>query len=233
VYCSKCGSNLANDATFCSQCGAQMGSAAGALAPAGAAPVVPVASVAPAGAVAGGGYAVSSVPVSAAQAAYGQPIVARVTYAGFWLRVLAYFIDTIVLGIFAVPILIGAAMVMGIGGMISNMPHNQDPFANGLPPAFALFIFLCVCLGLGGTWLYFAFLESSEWQGTAGKKVLGLIVTDLAGQRVTFARASGRHFSKIVTSFIPLGIGYAMAGFTEKRQALHDMIASCLVLRRN
>jgi uncharacterized RDD family membrane protein YckC len=91
---------------------------------------------------------------------------------------------------------------------------------------------LCVGLGLLGTWLYFALLESSEWQGTAGKKVLGLIVTDMNGQRVTFMRATGRHFSKIVTSFIPLGIGYAMAGFTQKRQALHDMIASCLVLRR-
>ena len=231
VYCSKCGSNLADGATFCSQCGTQTG-AAGPLTPAGSA--APVANVAPAGVVAGGGYAVSAVPVSAAQPAYyAQPIVSRVAYAGFWLRVLAYFIDTLVLGIFAVPILIGAAMVMGIGGMIASMPRNEDPFANGMPPAFALFILLCVCLGLFGTWLYFAFLESSEWQGTAGKKVLGLIVTDLAGQRVTFARASGRHFSKIVTSFIPLGIGYAMAGFTEKRQALHDMIASCLVLRRN
>ena len=175
MYCSKCGSNLADDATFCSQCGTQMSSAAGPLAPAGsAAPVAPVSHVASAGVVAGGGYAVSAVPVSSAQTAYGQPIVSRVMYAGFWLRVLAYFIDTIVLGIFAVPILIGAAMVMGIGGMIANMPHNQDPFANGLPPAFALFIFLCVCLGLGGTWLYFAFLESSEWQGTAGEESAGI-----------------------------------------------------------
>jgi uncharacterized RDD family membrane protein YckC len=54
----------------------------------------------------------------------------------------------------------------------------------------------------------------------------------MAGQRISFMRATGRHFGKIVTSFIPLGIGYAMAGFTQKRQALHDMIASCLVLRR-
>jgi len=156
----------------------------------------------------------------------------QVAYAGFWLRVLAYCIDTIILGVFAVPIVIGAAMMLGIGGMIASIPHNQDPFINGMPPAFALFMMLCICLGVFGTWLYFAILESSEWQGTAGKKVLGLIVTDMAGQRVTFMRATGRHFAKIVTSFIPVGIGYAMAGFTQKRQALHDMIASCLVLRR-
>ncbi len=182
-----------------------------------------MAAAVPAGAVAGG-YA-------AAQPVYVQPL-PLVTYAGFWLRVLAYLIDMVILGIFAVPILIGAAMVMGIGGMIEGISHNQDPFMNGMPPAFALFLMLCGGLGLFGTWLYFALLESSEWQGTAGKKALGLIVTDMNGRRVTFMRATGRHFSKIVTSLIPLCIGYIMAGFTEKRQALHDMIASCLVLRR-
>lgn len=61
---------------------------------------------------------------------------------------------------------------------------------------------------------------------------LGLTVTDLQGRRVTFARASGRFFAKIITGLIPLAIGYIMAGFTEKKQALHDMIASCLVLRK-
>jgi uncharacterized RDD family membrane protein YckC len=191
--------------------------------------LVPAGTVAPltteaAVAVAPPGYIVSG------QAVYMQQ---QVLYAGFWLRVLAYFIDTIILGVFAVPILIGAAMAMGIGGMLAGLPRNQDPFQYGMPPAFILFMMLCVCIGVFGTWLYFALLESSEWQGTAGKRALGLIVTDMNGQRVTFMRATGRHFAKIVTSFIPLGIGYAMAGFTQKRQALHDMIASCLVLRRS
>lgn len=158
--------------------------------------------------------------------------VVSVAYAGFWLRVLAYLIDAIILGVFAVPIVVGAAMAMGIGGMLARIPRDGDPFQNGPPAIFLLFIWFCVLLGVGGTWLYNALLESSEWQGSAGKKALGLIVTDVTGQRVTFARASGRHFGKIVTSFIPLGIGYAMAGFTEKRQALHDMLASCLVLRK-
>jgi uncharacterized RDD family membrane protein YckC len=226
VFCSKCGTNLADNATFCSTCGAQIGSTAG-LAPSGA-PPSHLSSAPPAPLVANA-YAGSVPPV------YVQPgyvPVAQVAYAGFWLRVLAYLIDTIILGVFAIPILIGGAMLLGIGGMIANMPHNQDPFENGLPPAFALFLTLCVGVGIFGTWLYFALLESSEWQGTAGKKALGLIVTDMAGQRVTFMRATGRHFGKIVTSFIPLGIGYAMAGFTQKRQALHDMIASTLVLRK-
>jgi uncharacterized RDD family membrane protein YckC len=213
VYCSKCGSLIADGLAVCSQCGQSSGLvavSATSTAPTGLAPVVP--------------------PVVAL--GYAPAPAITVAYAGFWLRVLAYLIDAIILGIFAVPIVIGAAMAMGIGGMLSRIPRDGDPFVNGPPAIFLLFIWFCVLLGVGGTWLYNALLESSEWQGSAGKKALGLIVTDLAGQRVSFARASGRHFGKIVTSFIPLGIGYALAGFTEKRQALHDMLASCLVLRK-
>jgi uncharacterized RDD family membrane protein YckC len=81
-------------------------------------------------------------------------------------------------------------------------------------------------------WLYFAGMESSQYQGTLGKMALGLVVTDMNGQPISFARASGRFFSKLITGLVPFAIGYIMAGFTEKKQALHDMIASCLVLRK-
>jgi uncharacterized RDD family membrane protein YckC len=153
-------------------------------------------------------------------------------YAGFWLRFLAYIIDAIVLGIFQGPILIGGAMMMGLGSAIANLPRGGDPFATGLPPIFAAFLSLFVLVAIVGGWLYHALLESSEWQATLGKKVLGLAVTDLAGARVSFARVSGRHFAKFISSFIPFGIGYILAGVTEKKQALHDMIAGCLVLRK-
>jgi uncharacterized RDD family membrane protein YckC len=213
VYCSKCGSVIADGSTVCSQCGQST-----ALAPVimtGTAPVV-----------------TTGLPPAVVTAAVPVPAV-RVAYAGFWLRVLAYLIDALILGVFAVPIVVGGAMALGIGGILARIPRDGDPFVNGPPPVFFLFIWFCVLLGVCGTWLYNALLESSEWQGSAGKKALGLIVTDMAGRRVTFARASGRHFGKIVTSFIPLGIGYILAGFTEKRQALHDMLASCLVLRKS
>lgn len=81
---------------------------------------------------------------------------------------------------------------------------------------------------LGG-WLYFALMESSEKQATLGKMALGLTVTDLSGQRITFGRATGRYFGKFVSSMI-LCIGYLMAAFTERCQALHDMMAGTLVL---
>ena len=84
-------------------------------------------------------------------------------------------------------------------------------------------------LGYLISWMYFALMESSAKQATIGKSLLGLVVTDLNGDRISFWRATGRHFGKWISALILL-IGYFMAFFTEKRQALHDMMAGCLVL---
>jgi uncharacterized RDD family membrane protein YckC len=62
---------------------------------------------------------------------------------------------------------------------------------------------------------------------------VGIVVTDMDGARVSFWRATGRYFAKFITGMIPLGIGYIIAGFTEKRQAIHDMIVGSLVLRKS
>ena len=79
-------------------------------------------------------------------------------------------------------------------------------------------------------WLYYAFLESSSWQGTIGKKVVGLRVTDMNGNRISFGRATGRYFGMILSGMICF-IGWLMIAFTEKKQGLHDMLASTLVLK--
>src|SRR5260370_7739748 len=91
---------------------------------------------------------------------------------------------------------------------------------------FLLMVIFVSFLGLIASWIYHAYLESSPNQGTLGKMALGLIVTDLQGRRISFGHATGRFFAKIITHLIPLGIGYMMAGFTEKKQALPDMIAA-------
>ncbi len=87
-------------------------------------------------------------------------------------------------------------------------------------------------LGFLVIWLYFTLMESSSKQGTLGKMALGLAVTDLDGSRISFGRATGRYFGRIISSLI-IGIGYIMAGFTDKKQALHDMMAGCLVIRKS
>jgi uncharacterized RDD family membrane protein YckC len=79
-------------------------------------------------------------------------------------------------------------------------------------------------------WLYFALQESSSAQATVGKRVLGLKVINLEGNRIGFGQASGRFFGKILSGMI-LCVGYMMAGFTERKQALHDMVAGTLVVR--
>jgi uncharacterized RDD family membrane protein YckC len=121
---------------------------------------------------------------------------------------------------------------MGGVGLFTSLSRAGDH-----PNAAEVIPFLSLVISLGlvavlGQWLYFAYMESGERQATWGKQVLGVYVTDLAGNRISFGRASGRFFAKIISGLIPLMIGYIMAGFTERKQALHDMIASCLVLRR-
>lgn len=87
-----------------------------------------------------------------------------------------------------------------------------------------------VIIALAGPWLYEALMMSSEWQATVGKRVMSIIVTDVYGRRISFARATGRHFAKYISAFI-LFIGFIMAAFTARKQALHDMIAETLVVR--
>jgi uncharacterized RDD family membrane protein YckC len=225
MFCTKCGAKLSDGAQFCTVCGAAVST--GAPQPPAAAPT----------------FAPSAPPAYAAPqyaslppAAYpfpGQPGTYRpaVDYAGFWLRFVAFLIDSVVWGIPIVFVVCMIAAAMGIAGAFKNIGSDDSPsdLVNILGLEFLLVASLLIIVG---RWVYYAAFESSAWQGTLGKKALGLYVTDLNGNRVTFRRATGRFFSRIVTGMIPLWIGYIMAGFTEKRQALHDMIASCLVLRK-
>ena len=80
-------------------------------------------------------------------------------------------------------------------------------------------------------WAYNSGMESSPFQATLGKLALGLYVTDLKGQRISLKRATGRTFAKFL-SIVTLLLGYLGAGFTSKKQALHDLVAGCLVLRK-
>ena len=81
-------------------------------------------------------------------------------------------------------------------------------------------------------WLYYTLLESSEWQATLGKRALSMSVTDLNGNRISWGRANGRYWGKIISALI-LFIGFIMAAFTDKKQALHDKMAGTLVLNKN
>ena len=206
MYCSKCGTKLADDTVFCSSCGQPTGNTAPA---AGVGmPAVSVTRYTPTGAM----------------------LVVPSPYAGFWLRFLAYIIDGIVLSIiFGVVIMVVIAAI-GVGYLrtiIEGIRAGSDEFA------FTVMgdIFVAIAFIVLASWIYHAWMESSQYQATLGKMALGLIVTDLNDRPISFGRASGRFFARIFSRLI-FDIGYIMAGFTEKKQALHDMIAGCLVLRK-
>jgi uncharacterized RDD family membrane protein YckC len=136
-------------------------------------------------------------------------------YAGFWIRVVAYIIDAFILS--TVMILIGT--IWSIGSDDSTVDLITNVAQSGMVVFISFFL----------NWFYYAILESSEYQATLGKKLLGLQVTDEFGRRMSFGRATGRYFSKLISSLI-LGIGYVMAAFTDRKQALHDKLASTLVI---
>ena len=81
----------------------------------------------------------------------------------------------------------------------------------------------------GGRWIYFAMMESSPTQATLGKRAMGIIATDGKGQRLSFGQASGRYFAGAL-SYITLYVGYALAGWTSRKQALHDLVADTCVV---
>jgi uncharacterized RDD family membrane protein YckC/ribosomal protein L40E len=135
-------------------------------------------------------------------------------YAGFWRRFVAVIIDGLLLSI-------AGRLIFGRFGIPFLF------FTKIKPLLISNFSFSYILLG----WVYYALMESSSLQATLGKMALGIVVTDLEGNRISFVRATGRHFAKIISGII-LYIGFIMAGFTAKKQALHDIIADCLVVKK-
>lgn len=133
-------------------------------------------------------------------------------YAGFWKRAAAVIIDGIIL--YAVNIVAFALMFL-----FREIEYFMSIYR------------ITTIINIVIYWLYFALQESSERQATLGKRALRIVVTDLDGNRVSFGKATGRHFGKIVSSLI-LCVGYIMVAFTEKKQGLHDMMSGCLVLNK-
>jgi uncharacterized RDD family membrane protein YckC len=226
MFCSKCGAGIEQGKAFCSSCGQPVaGYAAGQPAE--------VAGEAP-GALPGASAVYAPPAARAWQAPAPQPGVA---YAGFWLRLVAAIIDGLIISIPLAPVYI--FVFIGFFKNTQDLQNLQDPTMvwTILGPKMFLFFILGI-VAVIVNWIYHALFESSTWQGTPGKKALGLIVTDLEGRRISFPRASGRFFAGRGATIIPSlgGLYYLIdcicIGFTDRKQALHDMIANTLVLRR-
>jgi len=134
-------------------------------------------------------------------------------YAGFWIRVVATLIDSVV--IYAV--IFALMAIFGLGGGFT------DPSAFDMT-TFAV-VYAVVFVGVIG---YFIGMESSAKQATLGKMAVGIKVGDEQGNRISVGKAAGRFFGKILSQLI-LYIGYMMAGWDPKKQALHDKLAGTFV----
>jgi uncharacterized RDD family membrane protein YckC len=145
-------------------------------------------------------------------------------YGGFWIRFLAIIIDTIVVRVALIPVfLLMGFNFVGFHRIHGRMEPEDVSWIVGVASTAAAITFCA-------SWLYEAILTSSSWQATVGKQLFNLKVTDEAGNRISFARATGRYFAKIV-SVCTLWIGFIMAAFTDRKRALHDMIAGTLVIK--
>lgn len=81
------------------------------------------------------------------------------------------------------------------------------------------------------SFLYFSVMESSPKRATLGKMTLGLVVVDYKGKRLSFDKAASRFVGRFISALI-LGIGFLMPLWTKRRQCLHDIIASTLVIQK-
>ncbi len=149
------------------------------------------------------------------------------TYAGFWKRFAAYLIDKILIGV--VTLFIFVPMLALIGFSAISRDTYEEP-SMGLLFALMSAYFATILVAIVGEWLYFAIMESMKG-ATIGKMALGIKVTDMGGNMVSFGRATGRYFGKILSS-LTLCIGYIIAGFSQQKQALHDIIARTLVVNK-
>lgn len=143
-------------------------------------------------------------------------------YAEFWKRFLAAMLDLVFLSIgwaLFLGIIYGAISLVFFIGEKSMIISTLRPFIAGFGSILMLVTH----------WFYFTVLESSSKQATLGKQIMKIIVTDLKERRITLGKANLRYFGKIISALL-LFFGYIIAGFTAKRQALHDKIAGTVVL---
>src|SRR5688572_6957466 len=157
------------------------------------------------------------------------PEAAQVNYAGFGKRMAAHLIDQVMITFFCQPFyweihrqvsryLKRMPKFKSDYGFDSSMYNKADNISN------MLFAFMLVFI----IWCYYAGMESSPWKGTIGKKLLGLEVTRLDGERAGFLQTTGRHFGKILSGIV-LGIGYLVMLGNDRKQTWHDSMSDCVV----
>ncbi|MHB8052488.1 MAG: RDD family protein [Methanoregula sp.] len=199
MFCPKCGKETDASGKFCQWCGAD----------------------------------IASIPANPVVTPEEEEVPDIGVYAGLGRRFVAFIVDIIIILLFDLVAMAVLGLTRGIQNsyyyFVQHVPVDQ------LTTDGTLAAFLGTVIAAYGVvlivipWLYFAGFESSRSQATPGKLLMHIVVTDMTGNKPTFARVTLRHFAKFVSALIIL-IGFLMIGLTQKRQGLHDKIAGCLVL---
>lgn len=154
-------------------------------------------------------------------------------YAGLGRRFIAFIVDAILILLIGIVTITFFSMMNGLRYayyiVAQGAPVTQLTEAGTADAAFGPIIAAFGMLIVVIPWLYFAGFESSRSQATPGKVLMHIMVTDMEGNKPTFARVTLRHFGKFISA-IPVFLGFLAIGLTKKRQGLHDKIGSCLVL---
>lgn len=149
----------------------------------------------------------------------------EIQYAGFWYRAGAIAVDMAILALIPLTLLFVLKMTGFFYGNTGGDSGGLLPMLLAWSPAMIL-MFPTNPIVI----LYFGCFESSSWQGTPGKRILGLKVVDHTGDKLLFWHAIGRNFCKILSAYL-LFAGFIVTAFTKRKQALHDMMTECLVIR--
>jgi len=199
MFCPKCGKETDASGKFCQWCGADIGSI----------PENPVVT----------------------QEVEESPDIG--VYAGLGRRFIAFIIDIIIILLFDLVAMAVLGLTRGIQNayfyFVQRVPVEQLTADGTMGAMLGSVIAAYGMVLIVIPWLYFAGFESSRSQATPGKLLMHIVVTDMIGNKPTFARVTLRHFAKFVSGLVIL-IGFLMIGLTKKRQGLHDRIAGCLVL---
>jgi uncharacterized RDD family membrane protein YckC len=154
-------------------------------------------------------------------------------YAGLGRRLIAFIVDLILILLFDLVAATVLGLIRGIQNsyfyFVQHVPVEQLTTEGTMGALLGSMIASFGVLFIVIPWLYYAGFESSRSQATPGKLLMHIVVTDMNGNKPTFARVTLRHFAKIISILI-IFIGFLMIGLTRKRQGLHDRISGCLVL---
>ena len=211
-FCEKCGNNVSENTNFCNSCGSNLKNIKDSSLMSNKNTVVDEAD--------SQSYQETKI-VEKKESSNQKLDPSSPTYAGFWERFAACLLDGLLH--FILSLILCSPFIFAI--LIAS-PHLDEDVLSLL---FQI-IYYCITIPLG--FLYFTIFESSSYQGTPGKMVLGIKVVNLNKGPVSFGQASGRYFGKII-SYMICYIGFIMAAFTDKKQGLHDMMAGTLIIKNN